>query len=518
MTSETIDIDNQTEPEAHGDIGNPTEPEAHVGIEFAPAQTRFIVLSLLILLVIRIFGMFTFPFIDTTEARYAEIARLMVETNDWITPQFNYGVPFWGKPPLHTWLSAGGMEIFGVTQFGARSLIFATALVLLVLFYFWVKKAAGKATALLSLAVLSSCFWFYASAAFVMTDMAMTLGTSLSMIAFWNVVTRAEKSPIWGHLVFVGLAIGLMAKGPVAVVIVGIALFLWCLSGNRWRVLARFPWLTGMLLLVVLVLPWYLAAEYKTPGFLHYFIIGEHYERFVVPGWKGDLYGSGHARPKGMIWAYWLMAFLPWSLILIGPLMRPKALLGALRKDQTGLRSYLFFWTIAPMILFTPAANILPAYVLPGLPAAAFLVVLFWNDAFGDVWKKSYHRIFSVGIWATIIIFFIYLGLAIIIPDKIRLKTQKGVVDYMKNDVKVPTVYYLGNRVYSAEFYSAGKVVFLPTLDDVKKLTENTVQDAIAISPASQAAFEAAYGTQFTYVKISGRYRVYLENKPGGAN
>jgi len=390
--------------------------------------------------------------------------------------------------------------------------------VLLCLFYFWAKKAVGKAGALLSLAVLSSCVWFYASAAFVMTDMAMTLGTSLSMIAFWNVATTTEKSPLWGHLAFVGLAIGLMAKGPVAVVIVGIALFLWCLSGNRWRVLARFPWLTGMLLLLVLTLPWYLAAEYKTPGFLHYFIIGEHYERFVVPGWKGDLYGSGHARPKGMIWAYWIVTFLPWSLILLGPLSRPKALAGALRKDQTGLRSYLFFWMIAPMILFTPAANILPAYVLPGLPAAALLLVLLWNDTFGGVWKKSYHWLFAAGIWFTVIIFLIYLGLAIIIPDKIRLKTQKNVISYMKNDLKVPNVYYLGGRVYSAEFYSAGKAVFLSTLDDVKKLTENSVKDAIAIAPQSQAAFEAAYGAQFTYVKTSGRYRVYLENQPGAAN
>ncbi|HBR94728.1 MAG TPA: dolichyl-phosphate-mannose--protein mannosyltransferase, partial [Opitutae bacterium] len=56
--------------------------------------------------ILRVLMIFEIPFTDTTEARYAEIARKMVETGDWITPQFDYGVPFWGKPPLHTWVSA----------------------------------------------------------------------------------------------------------------------------------------------------------------------------------------------------------------------------------------------------------------------------------------------------------------------------------------------------------------------------------------------------------------------------
>ncbi len=46
------------------------------------------------------------PFADTTEPRYAEMARIMAETGDWITPWFDIGVPFWGKPPLSFWSQA----------------------------------------------------------------------------------------------------------------------------------------------------------------------------------------------------------------------------------------------------------------------------------------------------------------------------------------------------------------------------------------------------------------------------
>ena len=44
----------------------------------------------------------------------------MLETGDWLVPQFDYGVPFWGKPPLSTWLSAASMAVFGVNEFAAR--------------------------------------------------------------------------------------------------------------------------------------------------------------------------------------------------------------------------------------------------------------------------------------------------------------------------------------------------------------------------------------------------------------
>ena len=71
---------------------------------------------------------------DKTEARYAEIARIMLETNNWITPQIDYGSPFWAKPPLSTWLSAMSMKAFGVNEFAVRlpSLLLCIGIVLLI--------------------------------------------------------------------------------------------------------------------------------------------------------------------------------------------------------------------------------------------------------------------------------------------------------------------------------------------------------------------------------------------------
>jgi 4-amino-4-deoxy-L-arabinose transferase-like glycosyltransferase len=91
-------------------------------------KSRAILWGLFLLLAVRVAAMIWVPLTDPTEARYAEIARKMVETGNWITPQFDYGVPFWAKPPLHTWLSAMGIAAFGVNPFAVRLGILLSAL------------------------------------------------------------------------------------------------------------------------------------------------------------------------------------------------------------------------------------------------------------------------------------------------------------------------------------------------------------------------------------------------------
>src|SRR6478735_10012240 len=72
------------------------------------------------LLAARLIGMAEAPLMDTTEARYGEISRKMAELNDWVTPWFDYGVPYWGKPPLSFWVTAISFKLFGVNEFSAR--------------------------------------------------------------------------------------------------------------------------------------------------------------------------------------------------------------------------------------------------------------------------------------------------------------------------------------------------------------------------------------------------------------
>ncbi len=161
--------------------------------------------------------------------------------------------------------------------------------------------------ALLTATILSTTGIFAVSAGVVETDMALTFAMTLSMVGFY--LCWQDESKLWGYLGFVGLAIGLLAKGPLIIVLVGLAVMPWLMIqygfiGSFKQLWRRFPIVGGSILMLVIAVPWYVMAERATPGFLHYFLVGEYVDRFLDPGWKGDLYGSAHERARGTIWLF----------------------------------------------------------------------------------------------------------------------------------------------------------------------------------------------------------------------
>ena len=82
-------------------------------MRFNLSRNQLVWIFLITLGLMRLVSLAMYPLLDTTEARYGEIARLMVETSNWITPQIDYNIPFWGKPPLYAWASASSIFLFG---------------------------------------------------------------------------------------------------------------------------------------------------------------------------------------------------------------------------------------------------------------------------------------------------------------------------------------------------------------------------------------------------------------------
>ena len=138
---------------------------------------------LLLVVLTRLLLLPLYPLMDTTEARYGEMARLMVETGNWVTPLFDYDVPFWGKPPLHTWMSAASIVVFGVSEFAVRFPHWIAAMLTLAVIATFAKKQ--RLPVLPSLIILASTVVFIISAGAVMTDMALTLGLTMAMVGFY---------------------------------------------------------------------------------------------------------------------------------------------------------------------------------------------------------------------------------------------------------------------------------------------------------------------------------------------
>ena len=200
-------------------------------------KAKWFLLALAGIVIARLFSMAAMPLIDTSEPRYAEIARLMAETGDWITPWFEPGVPFWGKPPLSFWSQAMGIRILGGSEFAVRLPSFLAMVALAAMLYRATAILVDRQAARWTTLILSSMLLPLAAAGAVLTDSFLALGITYSMLAF--LVAPTAPTPFWRYGFFVGIAIGLLSKGPLAFVLLGIVLVPWLALYRDRRAVAR---------------------------------------------------------------------------------------------------------------------------------------------------------------------------------------------------------------------------------------------------------------------------------------
>ncbi len=428
-------------------------------MKFIKKHEKTLFFLLLLFAVIRLISLYTYPLLDTTEARYGEMARIMVETQNWLTPQFDYDVPFWGKPPLFVWISAVGIELFGVNEFSVRAPHWLAGILSISLTAFMAHRAGFSwvTTAL----VLITCGLFMIGSGAVMADMVLALSMTITLVGFYYCWLNLNKQGLyWGYCFFIGLAIGLLAKGPLIFLLTGLVIFPWLIIQHGfWGALItiklRFPVVTGTLLMLLISIPWYIMAEKATPGFLDYFIVGEHFKRFLINGWEGDLYGNAHDEPRGKIWLFWLQSAAPWSLVLPLLMWKRANKIRDFSSTHTGLFSFLVLWLISPMLLFTFAGNILPTYVLPGLPAVSILIA-------GLVTETDRKWIVSIASIAPTLLVIAIFYINYWASDK---RCDKVMFEKITDD---NPVFYVYERPFSGQFYSKGQAKIISSPEQLK--------------------------------------------------
>lgn len=469
------------------------------------ASSRLLLGLTLLMLLARLLTLGAYPVSDATEARYAEIARKMVELNDWVTPWYDYGVPFWAKPPLSTWITAASMEVFGVNEFAARLPHFLAGVLVIALVAGWLRRRSAR-QALLTAALLTGSLLFFVASGAVMTDMALVVGLVLAMRGFWLGLfgdERERRRERW--LFFAGLALGLLAKGPLVLVLSGVPIALWAvLTGNVRTAWSGLPWLRGTLLMLALAVPWYVLAEQHTPGFLNYFLVGEHWKRFTVSGWTGDRYGTAHAVPRGMIWPYAAIACLPWALLFpLLALVRRKQAPVAPPPEPSWSR-YLWAWALAPCLFFTASRNIIWTYFLPGMPALAMLgagwLARDGNEERTDAWLSAGLLLSIVSFGATLAYMQLENG----------FRSAKLVISAVQaRQADLGALVFVGHGIYSPAFYSHGKAHQLQRLDQL-----GPELDAGARAQKAPR-FVALYGAQWTQLPPQVQQQLHPEGHFG---
>jgi 4-amino-4-deoxy-L-arabinose transferase-like glycosyltransferase len=304
---------------------------------------------------------------DSDEAFYAESAREMVASGDWLTPYYNYE-PRWQKPVLYYWLTGATYLVTGPTEFGAR-LWAAMAGLGLVL----VTAAAGRrwydeSTGLLAGAIVATNFGYFTIARMALPDLPLTFCITLAIWAALVSTLESERSPrMFVLLAALGLGLGFLMKGPVGVIIPLIVIVPVLVLERRSIALTPIDLVLGFAVFVVVALPWYLAM-WMTHGnaYLQSFFVGDNFERFATDRFNDP-------RP----WWFYLPVvaggLLPWTplaLTWLGPIT------GFLRRRREvhTIDLRLMMWAALPLIFYTLSVGKQPRYVLPVLPPLALLL------------------------------------------------------------------------------------------------------------------------------------------------
>ena len=302
------------------------------------------------------------------EGRYAEIAREMLATGDFVTPRLD-GVKYFEKPPLQYWLTALSFKAFELDEWTAR-LPGAIAGFATVIAVACTGAAIGSpAAGLYAGLALASSLWPFGISHLVTLDALLTFWLALALCAFLR-AQHAHASPAiaraWMLLAYAATAGGVLTKGLVALLIPFATLVVYSIVTRD-----RTPWKrlhlgAGLALLVALTAPWFVLVSLRNPEFARFFFIHEHFERFLT---------TEHHR-AGAWWYFVPVAIaglLPWTGLFLWRLRhawRDTAI------DDHGFAWAKFCLVYAGFVLvfFSLSGSKLPSYVLPMFPAAALVL------------------------------------------------------------------------------------------------------------------------------------------------
>jgi 4-amino-4-deoxy-L-arabinose transferase-like glycosyltransferase len=318
------------------------------------------------------YGLGQFGLVGADEPRYAQVAREMLERRDWITPVLG-GQAWLEKPPLYYWQAMLAYSLYGVSDAAARVPSALDATLLVVAVYIFLRRFR-PGVELDGALITASCAGVIGYARAAGTDMALASTFSIAMLAWWGWRESGKKGYLAAFYFF--LALGTLAKGPVAPFLAALIIGFYAAAAREFRVIVRTLWFPGIALYCAVSLPWYFAVQLRNPGFFHVFFLQHNLERF-----SSNLYH--HHAPFWYYLPVTLLALVPWAVFVVAALVESARLWRAERsssapgneKCELQFRLFLLLWLIVPVVFFSISQSKLPGYILPVVPAGALLLL-----------------------------------------------------------------------------------------------------------------------------------------------
>lgn len=303
----------------------------------------------------------SFGLIGADEPRYAQVAREMLARHDWITPVLG-GVPWLEKPPLYYWQAMLSYSLFGVSDWAARLPSVFDATVLVVAVYWFLRRFRPGVQLEGALMVATSAgIVGYARAA--STDMPLAATFGIAMLAWYGWLENRSRTLL--ILAYLFLALGTLAKGPVAPFLAAIIVLAFAAVRRDWSIVRKSLSPAAIVVFFAVAVPWFVLVQLRNPQFFRVFVLEHNLARFGTNMFH-------HPEPFWYYLPVTLLGWVPWVVFVIA------AITVAIRRRREGesdpLNTFLMVWIVVFLVFFSISESKLPGYVLPAIVAGPLLL------------------------------------------------------------------------------------------------------------------------------------------------
>ncbi len=327
---------------------------------------------------------------EPDEGRYAEIAREMVLSGDYVTPRDDW-VRYLEKPPLVYWMTAAAIRVLGRNETAVRLPIAIASIAQIAIVQVLAETMFGPLAGAGAALCLGLSPLFFGFSRFLTLDPMLAMFVTAAIASFYLAARRPtlEAGRNWLLLAAIFVALGILTKGPVALVLVVSVAVAFMLIEGRGRELAQVPWIASGLIVAAIDLPWFVVVSWRNPGFLWFFVVHEHLQRYAES--TEHLWGPYFfivVVAAGM-WPW--VCYVPLALRAIlrpgednhdrglddstaAPGIREQAwTAGAGAQAATSALRFCLVWFGVVFLFFSIPRSKLGSYILPGIPAMAIL-------------------------------------------------------------------------------------------------------------------------------------------------
>lgn len=304
------------------------------------------------------------------EGRYAEIAREMVVSGDYVTPYLN-GIKYFEKPVLFYWLGAAAIKVGGLHVWSLRCVNGLLGLLGCLFTYGAGRKLYGRVTGLLAALILGTSLLYFVMVHMISLDLPVTVFLMVSLYAFLLGTQQApgtnRRLYLWSTAIAAALAV--LTKGLIGIVFPALIVAVWLTIIGEWRLIKRLYLPSSIFIFLFIVAPWHILVGLRNPEFFYFYFIEQHFLRYATMD-------VGHYQPAWFFIPCLLLGFFPWIVFL------PQAIANAIPTAWRQRRDYqteLFFilWAALIFIFFSFSKSKLIPYILPIFPPLAMLTARY---------------------------------------------------------------------------------------------------------------------------------------------